>query len=597
MSLEAPEDTPKAMFTTSWMKAAIASGLLLPMSRAAYPLPVNSRQVSNTSTISWTACPDSSSTQCAFLEVPLDYSNPGSNATVSIFLRKYPAKVPEDQRLGSLLTNPGGPGGSGSSWIATSGEEISILVNGRYDIIGFDPRAVNLTGPPTSCHSAEAKFLQREYQLALHGPPFPHTGGVAEKRHVAKYATIQASHNAACVQSGNHEMLRNSGTVAVVKDMERIVHALGEDGLNFLGYSYGTILGATFAALRPDLVKRMVLDGVSDSESYFNDVLEWGRSGMQDTHKTLAGFISTCIEAGPEYCPLASRKDNQTETIRGLTERLSALYARLGEEPLVVADTSSGPGIIQAHHMQYLMFTYMYVPGLWADLASALADLEKGDGYAIYSYVFWQYADPARITPAPYTQNVYNRSMQVSNTRESTYPIMCSDALPLNITIDEYADYFREIGKLNSMGEQWALIMGGCRDWSFRANERYNGPWTVEKGLKKTRFPILFVSLDADPVTPLPSAIKMSRGFGNESASLLIQEGTAHPSLCTIKNIQDYFTDGKVPINGTHCKPEPGGIYPDNTNPKRAVLNKRDSELLDAVGRMGKKRAKLTLNF
>ncbi|KAH7338316.1 hypothetical protein B0J17DRAFT_768450 [Rhizoctonia solani] len=260
------------MFTILWMKAAITSGLL-------------PRQVSNTSTISWTACPDSSSTQRGFLEVPLDYSDNNNNATVAIFLRKYPAKVSEDQRLGSLITNPGGPGGSGSFCIATSGEEISMLVNEKYDIIGFDPRGVNLTGPPTSCHDVEANFLYREHQLALHGPAFPHTGGVAEKRHIAKYAAIRASHNAACVQNGNREMLCNSGTVAVVRDMERIVHALGEDGLNFLGYSYSTILGATFAALRPNLIKRMALDGVSDSESYVNDVLQWGRSGMQDMHK------------------------------------------------------------------------------------------------------------------------------------------------------------------------------------------------------------------------------------------------------------------------------------------------------------------------
>ncbi|KDN37692.1 hypothetical protein RSAG8_09960, partial [Rhizoctonia solani AG-8 WAC10335] len=183
-------------------------------------------------------------------------------------------------------------------------------------------------------------------------------------------------------------MLRNSGTVAVAKDMEQIMRTLGEDKLNHLGYSYGTILGATFAAIRPDLVKRMVLDGVSDSESYFNDILQFGRDGMQDTHKVISGFITTCVEAGP---------------------------LRL------------------------------------------LADLERGDGSllhaALFAGVYYQ------STPKPYDQ------------------------------------------------------------------ERYTGSWKVKKGLKKTGFPILFVSLDADPVTPLPSAVKMSKGFGNESASLLVQQG------------------------------------------------------------------------
>ena len=98
------------------------------------------------------------------------------------------------------------------------------------------------------------------------------------------------------------------------------------------------------------------------------------------------------------------------------------------------------------------------------------------------------------------------------------------------------------MGKISPVGEQWALIAGACRGWSFRANQRYTGPWTVAEGLKKTRcvsmsasiayvteggfrFPILFLSQDADPVTPLSSAVKMSRGFGNESATLLIQQG------------------------------------------------------------------------
>ncbi|KAG8681123.1 hypothetical protein FRC11_001532, partial [Ceratobasidium sp. 423] len=80
---------------------------------------------------------------------------------------------------------------------------------------------------------------------------------------------------------------------------------------------------------------------------------------------------------------------------------------------------------------------------------------------------------------------------------------------------------FREMGKLSGIGEQFASIAGRCRGWPFRAQERYTGSWT---GLNKTKFPILFVSLDADPVTPLPSAVKMSRGFG-ESASLLVQQG------------------------------------------------------------------------
>ncbi|KAF8593117.1 hypothetical protein BDV93DRAFT_612340 [Ceratobasidium sp. AG-I] len=155
------------------------------------------------------------------------------------------------------------------------------------------------------------------------------------------------------------------------------------------------------------------------------------------------------------------------------------------------------------------------------------------------------------------------------------------------------------MGKISPVGESWARITGSCRGWSFRANQRYTGPWTTAKGLKKTRFPILFLSLDADPVTPLSSAVKMNRGFGNESATLLIQQGyghctTSHPSLCTVKNVRDYFLDGKVPANGTYCTPEPGFIYPTNsTSSKRNEgLSRRDSELLSALHRLREAREK-----
>ncbi|QRW24740.1 alpha/beta hydrolase family protein [Rhizoctonia solani] len=583
-----------------WNQLTIASaalwGLTISAVKATYAPTIHSRQSSNASTISWSACPDSSNTQCAIFDVPMDYTNPENGKTVSIFMRKYAATAPEDQRLGSILVNPGGPGGSGTAYLAIRGEDISIMVDGRYDIISFDPRGVNLTGPPTACYDTEYKFAQRMYQLNAQEAPFPHIGGAGEIAHVAKLSAIQSTHPKACTENGNHDMLTNSGTVAVAKDMERIVQALGEDGLNFLGYSYGSILGATFAAMRPHLVKRMVLDGISDAEVYYKNVLEWGRTCIQDTHKTIAGFVSTCIEAGPTECALASRKDNKTETVEGLTKRIDALYTKLGKEPLVVGDSVTGPGIIQANSVQSVVFSYAYTPVLWKQLATELALLEQGDGRDFYpllnSFIYG-------VLPEPYTQNVFNRSMQrLGGTGEAQYPVLCGDSPRLNVTVEEYADYFRDMGKNNSTGEPVALIVGGCRDWPFRATERYTGPWSVDKGLNKTRFPILLVSTDADPVTPLPSALKMNRAFGSESSTLLIQHGFghpsySHPSLCTVKNVHDYFVNGIVPKNGTHCTSEPGYIYPTNsTRSKRSALSKRDAKLLEAVERLGLRHAK-----
>ncbi|KAG9098181.1 hypothetical protein FRC06_006668 [Ceratobasidium sp. 370] len=567
--------------------------------------------------ISWFDCPDSNRTQCAFIDVPRDYSNPAENDTVSVFMRKFPANVSEENRLGTILANPGasphGPGGSGSAFIELGGQDLSVLVGGRYDIIGFDPRAVNLTSPWTACFDTESKALLSTLQLELAGAPYPHSTLAIERRTVKTINALFAGHSAACLENGNRKMLESSGTAFVVQDMERIVEALGEDGINYWGYSYGTILGATFAAMRPDLVKRMVLDGVSNAESYFDDVWQWGRDGMAETYKvallsipkyqTLTGFLSTCVEAGPEHCAFAAPPagSKATQTVESLRKRLNAIITRVDNEPMVIADSPFGPGILTASGLQALLLAVLYSPALWSGAMQVLTSVERGNGTDAYAALYPQ----INIDYQPYNLNVFNRSMQRYPTRESIRPILCGDAAATNISVNALTDYFRELGKISPVGEQWAKILGACNGWAFRSSQRYTGPWTTAKGLKKTRFPVLFLSLDADPVTPLSSAVKMSRGFGNESATLLVQQGfghctTSHPSLCTYKHVHDYFVDGKVPPNGTHCTPEPGFIYPTNgTNSKRATstLDEREGDLLEALHRLREVRSKFGPNI
>ncbi|KAG8723391.1 hypothetical protein FRC09_003523 [Ceratobasidium sp. 395] len=477
-------------------------------------------------------------------------------------MRKLPANVSDENRLGTILTNPGGPGGSGSAYIAEGGERLGRIVDGRYDIIGFDPRAVNLTGPWTACFDYEAKPVLMGVQQEYAGAPYPHSSLKQDRAVVNKLRAIQAAHPAACLANGNRKMLEASSTALVVQDMARMVEALGEDGINFWGYSYGTILGATFAAMRPDLVRRMVLDGVSNSQSYYNDALQWGKDGTAATHKTYTGFLSTCADAGPDLCAFAVPPGNSTEkqTTETLRKRVDAIYTRLGKQPQVVADSLVGPGIVTGSNVQAWILGMLYTPIAWPGAMQDLADLEKGNGTGIYTAL---YSPLATIDSIPYDQNVFNRSMQRFMTRESLAPIACSDLPAFNLSTNAYTDYIGEMGKISP-------------------------------------FPVLFASLDADPVTPLSSAVTMSRGFGKESATLLVQQGfghctIAHPSLCTIKHIHDYFVDGKVPANGTHCTPEPGYIYPtNNTSSKRATsgLDKRDAELLEAVHGLREVRSK-----
>ncbi|QRV97373.1 alpha/beta hydrolase family protein [Ceratobasidium sp. AG-Ba] len=543
--------------------------------------------------ISWFNCPDSNKTQCAFFNVPRDYSEPSDDDTVSIFMRKFPAQVSDNERLGSILVNPGGPGGSGNLFVALLGEELGSLVDGKYDIIGFDPRGVNLTGPWTGCFDTEAKPMWTQLQLQFQGVPYPRATFSSDQNLVNKISALQAGHNAACLKYGNRKMLESTGTASVVQDMVKIVEALGEDGLNYWGFSYGTILGATFAAMRPDLVKRMVLDGVSNAESYFDNLWQWGRDGIKESHKTFTGFLTTCAEAGPKHCAFAIPPDNSNvvQTTEHLRKRLDNIFTQLGKLPIVVVDSPIGPGLFTASDLQKLLLGVLYAPVAWNGAMQLLAMVEKGDATIAYTALYMLLLN---VDHEPYNKNVFNRSMQHQlASRESLHSILCADTAVTNVSASTYTNYFRELGDISPVGEQWAHILGACNGWSFQANQRYSGPWSTKDGLKKT-------SLDADPVTPLSSALKMSSGFGLESATLLIQQGfghctTAHPSLCTYKNVRDYFVDGKVPLNGTYCTPEPGFIYPANDLTLMTVKSEEEEKVLGALRKLGRIRKSFDL--
>ncbi|QRV73986.1 alpha/beta hydrolase family protein [Ceratobasidium sp. AG-Ba] len=547
--------------------------------------------------ITWWACPDVTTTECAYLTVPRDYSDPHANDTVSLFLRKVPATVGPNDYLGSILINPGGPGGSGSAMAAGYGFQLRDMVDGRYDIIGFDPRGVNMTIPELNCFGSEAQgrhAMYRQTQLGIpydaRGPKYLPAGARAagEQAFTKKMVAMDEATNAACETHGNTKMLQSVSTTLVVQDIERIVEALAQDGLNFWGFSYGTILGSTFAAMRPHLVKRMVLDGVSDAESYHNDIYQWGRDGLVDTHKTLSGFFDYCAEAGPERCAFARHPNKTASSSSGeLQSRLGALYERLRERPMLVPHSSIGSGILTASDAKQVIFRGLYAPKSWPMLAQVLADAENGKPQGMYERVYGEFAT---LHAEPGNKNVFNRYMETAGLTTSTAAIMCGDSEPANWkSFDDLVEYFHELASIGPIGENWALWMGFCRQWKIRPIERYDGPWSTQAGLKKTRFPILYASLDADPVTPLSAAIKMSKAFGNESAVLLTQEGVdhaprlAHPSLCTAKILKDYFVKGKVPAPGTHCKPEPGYLFPGNDTKSITTLSAEDRKLLHAL--------------
>ncbi|KZT62527.1 alpha/beta-hydrolase [Calocera cornea HHB12733] len=542
--------------------------------------------------IPWTPCADLTEFDCAYFSVPMDYADPQPSEHVSLALRRWPSTAPKKDYMGTLFINPGGPGGSGTDTVVTIGPLLGKILKGRYDIMSWDPRGVNMTTPPLDCYPTEYDEFVAEQMSTQIGLPFQaraEGGAAAELALMKKTDAYYLSGLGSCLKNGNAKMLASLSTAYNVRDMVRMLEALGEDerGLQYWGFSYGTILGATFAAMFPDKVHRVLLDGVSSARLYTRDMFDWGRSGMDDTNKVWQGFLSSCAKAGPERCALAKGDD----TAESILARFDTMVESLIEQPLPVPWGGVTSGIITASDVIQGVFRALYTPKQWPKLATALAALEAGDPYPLAADLNLPAPQGGRSDPL---DNVFKRFMIKSPSSITTEAIMCSDtdqsvAHAGAPDAASFAEYSRELRNLSIAGENWAYWVGKCRVWNITATEAYRGPWTVEEG-----FPLMFLGVTADPVTPLSAAKDMSAGFGNTSATLLIQDGfghcsLAHPSLCTAKTVRAYFLEGKVPEYGTVCSSPEEYLFPEGgkTDSLLSAMGAEDRELLQAWEKLG----------
>ncbi|GAA5978813.1 hypothetical protein JCM5350_004830 [Sporobolomyces pararoseus] len=547
----------------------------------------------STSSIFWSPCPDSHETFCSVHRVPLDYTNPKPNETVSLALRMLPSTVPPSEQLGYLFINPGGPGGSGTEAVIRFGPELQVILEGRYSFISWDPRGVNLTSPDLGCFETEGDANRFGRDILSLGLPLAQSKA-AELRWTTKFDAYSEALQQSCNKNANQGIMRGSSTAFTARDMLSIAEHLGEEKVNYWGFSYGTILGATFSAMFPDKVNRFILDGVSDSVSYTQNFWQWGIDGLTDTHKTLEGFFSSCADSGPKGCAFA----HQNSTAQELRTRLDQIYESLKERPLAVGKSEWGPGVVTASDVHYSIFHSLYAPKTWPNLASLLAEVEQGNGSRMFELANKWTEQLCRSNPS---KNPFHTPMIGS--MASAVVIMCGDTHPSKIRNDtsveglqKYMEDLREKTK-SPIADEWSVWISQCRRWSAEPFETYRGPWTVADGLNKTAFPILFLSMTADPVTPLPAARRMAHNFGPESATLLVQNGfghcsVAHPSMCTAKKARAYFLEGSVPKMNTTCDADPGFLFPHSSSSSSfsvETLSAEDSKLKQALHGLAEK--------
>jgi pimeloyl-ACP methyl ester carboxylesterase len=471
---------------------------------------------------------------CTTVEVPTDYDHP-RGATTTIALTKLPASGDPASRLGTLFTNPGGPGGPGVDFV----QQVALAVypeqiRARYDILGFDPRGVGRSDPAT-CFRTESEELASPL-LALQYPLTP----PEERRYLV--ASLEL---AARCQATSPSRFANASTANVARDLDLLRQAVGDQQLTYIGYSYGTILGATYAKLFPDRVGKFVLDGPVDP-------VAWTGTGTGNSARsvplgirigqgtgafqTFQEFARLCREAGPAGCPLAAAGDPAVT--------VPEAFDRLLKDPLEVPLPDGSTVVITQQLAVATTFQSLYAPVAWPDLADFLLLLVTST------------ADPAAVATAA----ARTPSQLGARLRGEDYPSiggalasLCVDGAKTGRpdrypafadAADARAPYF---GRFRT----WAG--SPCEFWALVDDDAYRGPWQ-----QTTRTPVMVVSTRFDPATPYRHARPYADHFPD--ARLVTHESWGHPALnrstCVNDLIVQYLTAGPAPADGTTCRPD-----------------------------------------
>ncbi|KAJ7700754.1 TAP-like protein-domain-containing protein [Mycena rosella] len=519
-----------------------------------------------TDKLAWTPC--YSGLQCSLLTVPLDYASPAAG-NASIAIARYPANCTKSEYRGPLLLNPGGPGGSGVDYVVDSGASFATIIGEQYDIVGFDPRGVSYSTPTVYLFETDA-------ERALWSPPslntvFPSLNQSADA--VAQQWARGQILGQLAVNRNEKNYIQYMTTDNTARDMLRITQTFGYEKLQYWGVSYGSVLGSTFAAMFPDKIGRIVVDGVLDMQAWFSANLT---SEMVDTDKVLQTFIDGCAAAGPDACAFYA------PTSAEITANLNALFSSIKVQPIPVV-TSVSYGIVDFTILHNFVFDAFYTPyALFATLAQSLADLAKGNAKTLYSANEVPPFECECNTTTPFHENTY----------EAALAIACGDATPVNDTVAGLQAFYASERTVSSFADLWGNWRVLCSGWQLHREDRFKGPF----GAPNVSFPLLVIGNTADPVTPLVGAKATADAF--PGSVLLTIDAPGHtslgaPSTCALGYLREYFQNGTFPAPGTVCQPD-NVLFPPTNGTTARGLDARREELLIAGRTIGQAMRRVT---
>lgn len=458
--------------------------------------------------VSWRTCGD---LECATIEVPVDWSEP-DGATISLEMSRRPADD-QDARIGSLLINPGGPGGSGIDLVENVDTFASAELMAHYDIVGFDPRGVGESSP-IDCGDGEtldAYYIQ-DFLVETQGD--------------LDRARARNQEFAENCRELSGRLIQNVDTVSAARDMDVMRAVLGDDTMHFLGFSYGTQLGATYAELYPQNVGRMVLDGAVD---VLLDPIEQSLQQAAGFESALTSFLEWCVAR--DSCELNS----DVETAR---RQVAEIARNALEEPY----PSEAGTPVNGNLMIYGIVVTLYDEANWEYLELALNEVLTLETARIFYSLGNFYLDRDEQT-----------GEWKGNSGVAFTAISCLDsgAVEDEWTIKDQRDFARDVEAVAPTFGWWFAGSGGCEGWPYAADEVV----TDLDAAAEAANPILVIGTTNDPATPYKWAEALAADLG---APLLTYTGEGHTAYgrsnpCVTDVVDAYLVDGVVPEDGVQC--------------------------------------------
>ncbi|MFB7833428.1 alpha/beta hydrolase [Streptomyces sp. NPDC056056] len=446
--------------------------------------------------------------QCATLRAPLDYAKPDGEQ-IDLAVSRVGATGP-GKRLGSLLVNPGGPGGSAVGYLqGYAGVGYPAPVRARYDMVAVDPRGVARSEPVECLTGPQMDTFTQVDQTP------------DDAAEVNALSAAFKDFSAGCAKK-SREILPHVSTVETARDMDILRAVLGDEKLTYVGASYGTFLGATYAELFPDRVGRLVLDGAMDPSLPAIDLNRDQTAGFETSFRA---FAADCVTK-PD-CPLG------TGSVEAAGEALKKFFRDVDAKPVptgesrALGESLATTGVIAA----------MYDEGAWPQLREALTQAIGGEGSGLLALADSYYEREADGTYA---------NLMFANAAVNCLDLPAAYRGPADAA--KAVPSFEKASPVFGRGLAWAAL--NCTSWPTPPT---GGPHRITA---EGAAPILVVGTTRDPATPY----KWARSLAGQlsSGTLLTYEGDGHTAYgrgsdCVDTAINTYLLDGTPPAEGKRC--------------------------------------------